>query len=252
MPGPRIRFEPRTMTYKADVMTGHRDKHYTTSLPTAIMMNKTHADIHQIVSKPVGISHVYVIRHRYGLSDINIYMYMIRHFKQSMGGVDHVYHKVGKCICRIGSKNWWGPCCFISLISIYCMCNIRHVYIVPCHRERIVPKTCQPPGDRSPRLPPSCQCETEFKRGYAALSPITRVVCREHFIEPTDNLRSEQDVHVVAGNAASNVKLMSTIAALSYSTLVPSNFRPESTIVIMSGIIQVTVWKCMLVLVCFS
>ena len=48
----------------------------------------------------------------------------------------------------------------------------------------------------------------------------SRVDCREHLIQPTDNLRSEQDVHVVAGNAASNVKLMSTIAALSYSTLV--------------------------------
>ena len=44
MPGPMI--EPRTTTYKADVITDHRDKHYITSLPTAIMMNKTHADIH--------------------------------------------------------------------------------------------------------------------------------------------------------------------------------------------------------------
>ena len=34
------------------------------------MINKTHADIHQMVSKPVGISHVYAIRHKYGLSDI--------------------------------------------------------------------------------------------------------------------------------------------------------------------------------------
>ena len=62
-------------------------------------------------------------------------------------------------------------------------------------------------------------------------------------------------MHVVAGNGgntSSNAKLMSTIAALSYSTLVPSNFRPESTGVIMSGIIQVTPCKCMLVLVCFS
>ncbi len=67
------------------------------------------------------------------------------------------------------------------------------------------------------------------KRGYAALSPSIRVDCREHLIEPTDNLRGEQDVHVVAGNASSHVKLMPTIAALSYSTLVPSNFRPEST-----------------------
>ena len=69
-------------TYKADVITGHRDKHYTTSLPTTIMMNKTHADIHQMVSKPIGISHVYAIRH----------------FKQSMGGVDRMYHNVGKCM----------------------------------------------------------------------------------------------------------------------------------------------------------
>ncbi len=79
MPGPRI--EPRTTTYKADVITGHRDKHYTTAPPTAIMMNKTQADIHQMVSKPVGISHVYAIRH----------------FKQSMGGVGHVYQNVGIC-----------------------------------------------------------------------------------------------------------------------------------------------------------
>ena len=71
--------EPRTTTYKADVITGHRDKHYTTSLPTAIMMNTTHADIHQMVSKPMGISRVYAIRH----------------FKQSMGGVDRVYQNVG-------------------------------------------------------------------------------------------------------------------------------------------------------------
>ena len=48
-------------------------------------------------------------------------------------------------------------------------------------------------------------------------------------IDPSDNLRSEQDVYVVAGNASPNPKLMSTIAALFYSTLVPSNFRPEST-----------------------
>ena len=53
MPGPRI--EPRTATNKADVITGHRDKHYITALPIAIMMNKTHADIHQMVSKPVGM-----------------------------------------------------------------------------------------------------------------------------------------------------------------------------------------------------
>ena len=70
MPGPRI--EPRTSKYKADVITGHRDKHYTTAPPTAIMMNKTHADIHQMISKPVGITHVYANRHRYGLSDIII------------------------------------------------------------------------------------------------------------------------------------------------------------------------------------
>ena len=68
MPGPRI--EPRTTKYKAYVITGHRDKHYTTVPPTAIMMNITHADIHQMVIKPVGISHVYAIRHRYGLSDV--------------------------------------------------------------------------------------------------------------------------------------------------------------------------------------
>ena len=48
-------------------------------------------------------------------------------------------------------------------------------------------------------------------------------------IEPSDNLRTEQDVHVVAGNALPNVKLMSMIAALSYSTLVPRNVRSEST-----------------------
>ena len=95
MPGARI--EPRTTKYKADVITGHRDKHYTTAPPTAVM-NKTHADIHQMVSKPVGISHVYAIRHKYGLSDI--YIYMIRHFKQSMGGVDRVYQNVGKCIMQ--------------------------------------------------------------------------------------------------------------------------------------------------------
>ena len=76
MPGPRI--EPQTTTYKADVITGHRDKHYTTAPPTAIMMNKTHADIHQMVSKPIGISHVYAIRH----------------FKQYMGGIDRVYQNV--------------------------------------------------------------------------------------------------------------------------------------------------------------
>ena len=74
--------------------------------------------------------------------------------------------------------------------------------------------------------------------GYATLSSNIRVDCREHLIDPSDNLRSEQHVRVVAGNASPNVKLMSTIAALSYSTLVPSNFRPES---IMPGIIQVTV-----------
>ena len=68
MPGPRI--EPRKTKYKADMITGHRDKHYTTVPPTAIMMNKPHADIHHMVSKPVGISHLYAIRHMYVLSDI--------------------------------------------------------------------------------------------------------------------------------------------------------------------------------------
>ena len=70
-------------------------------------------------------------------------------------------------------------------------------------------------------------------QGYAALSPNIRVDCREHLMAPTDNLRSEQDVHVVAGNvgnASSNAKLMSTIGALSYSTLVANNFLLESTI----------------------
>ncbi len=47
-----------------------------------------------MVSKPVGISQVNAIRHRYGLSD------MITHFKQSMGGVDRVYQNVGKCIMQ--------------------------------------------------------------------------------------------------------------------------------------------------------
>ena len=144
MPGQMI--EPRTTTYKADVITGHRDKHYTASLPTTIMMNQTHADIHQMVSKPIGISHVYAIRH----------------FKQSMGGVDRVYQNVGKCICRIGSKNWWWP----LLLFFLDICNIRHICIVPCHRERIVLKICQPPGEGSSRyctrrLPQSRQCETE-------------------------------------------------------------------------------------------
>ena len=100
MPG--LRIEPLTTKYKADVITGHRDKHYTTAPPTAIMMNKTDANIHQMVSKPVGIFHVYDIRHRYGLSDI----YMIRHFKQSMGGVDRVYLNVGKCIMQDRIKEW--------------------------------------------------------------------------------------------------------------------------------------------------
>ena len=68
LPGPRI--EARKTKYKADVITGHRDNHYIIAPPTAVMMNKTHADIHQMVSKPVGISHLYAIRHRYGLSDI--------------------------------------------------------------------------------------------------------------------------------------------------------------------------------------
>ncbi len=58
------------------------------------MMNKTHADIHQVVSKPVGISQVNAITHRYGLSD------MIIHFKKSMGGVDRLYQNVGKCIMQ--------------------------------------------------------------------------------------------------------------------------------------------------------
>ena len=142
MPGPRI--EPRSTTYKADVVTGHRDNQYTTPPPTAaIMMNQTHADIHQLVSKPVGISPVYAIRH----------------FKQSMGGV--VYQNVGEMHIYTGSDQiiGGGPCCCTSLIS---MCNIRHICIVPCHGERIVPNTCQPSGDRSPMycirmLPQSCQ-----------------------------------------------------------------------------------------------
>ena len=114
------RIEPRTTNYKANVITGHRDKHYTTSLPTTIMMNQTHADIHQMVSKPIGNSHVYAIRH----------------FKQYMGGVDRVYQNVGKCIiCRIGSKNWWWPL-LLYFLDIY-MCR-RHICIVPCHRERII------------------------------------------------------------------------------------------------------------------
>ena len=148
MPGPRI--EPRTTTYRADVITGRRDKHYTTSLPTTIMMNKTHADIYQMVSKPMGICHVYATRH----------------FKQSMCGVDRVYQNVGKCIlCRIGSKNCWWPL-LLYFLDIYIMCNRRQICIVPCHRERIVPKTCQPLGERSPkyctrRLPQSRQWETE-------------------------------------------------------------------------------------------
>ena len=148
MPGPRI--EPQITTYKADdVLTGHRDKHYTTSLPTTIMINQTHADIHQMVSKPMRISHVYAIRP----------------FKQSMCGVDRVHQNVGKCICRIGSKNLWRPL-LPYFLDIYIMCNRRHICIVPCHRERIVPKTCQPPGEIPPRyctrrLPESRQWETE-------------------------------------------------------------------------------------------
>ena len=88
------------------------------------------------------------------------------------------------------------------------------------------------------------------RHGYAALCQnIIRVDCREHLIEPSDNLRSEQVMHVVAqhaGNALSNAKLMSTIAALSYSTL--KSF-PARKHYIMSGIIQVTVCKCVLALV---
>ena len=86
MPGPRV--EPQTNECPLDVLI----KQYTTAPPTAIMMNQTHADIHQMVSKPVGISHVYAIIH----------------FKQSMGGVDRVYQNVGNA-CRIGSKKWWWP-----------------------------------------------------------------------------------------------------------------------------------------------
>ena len=112
------------------------------------------------------------------------------------------------------------------------MCNRRHICIVPCHRERIVPNTCQPPGERSPRyctrrLPQSRQWETEGRVCHA-IPKHHRVDCREHLIDPSDSLRSEQDVYDVAGNASPNPRLMSTIAALFYSTLVPSNFRPES------------------------
>ena len=99
MPGPRI--EPRTTAYKADVITGHRDRHYNIELPTAIMMNKTHADIHQMVSKPVWSSCVYTIIH----------------FKQSMGGV--MYQNDGKCIkCMIGSTDWWWPL-LLYFLDIY-------------------------------------------------------------------------------------------------------------------------------------
>ena len=43
-----------------------------------------------------------------------------------------------------------------------------------------------------------CHANGRQKRGYAALSPNITVDCREHLIEPTNNLRSEQDVYVVA------------------------------------------------------
>ena len=111
MPGTRI--AARTTTYKADVITGHRDKHYTTSLPTAIMMTKTHTDIHHMVSKSIGVSHGYANRH----------------FKQSMGGVDRVYQNVGKCICRIGSKNWWWPLLlyFLDIYIYICSTDVTSV-----------------------------------------------------------------------------------------------------------------------------
>ena len=143
-----------------------------------------------MVSKPMGISHVSAIRH----------------FKQSMGGVDRVYQNVGKCICRIGSKNVWWPL-LLYFIDIYIMCNIRHICVVPCHRERIVPNTCQLPGERSPRY---CTRRLPQSRQYQTEARICRAIAKHQswlsrtliiLIEPTDNLRSEQDVHVVAGNA---------------------------------------------------
>ena len=39
------------------------------------------------------------------------------------------------------------------------------------------------------------------RHGYVAPAQNIRVECREHFIEPSDNYRSEQNVHLVAGNA---------------------------------------------------
>ena len=93
----------------------------------------------------------------------------------------------------------------VALLLYFLDIYRRHICIVPCHRERIVPKTCQTPGDSSlrycTRRLPLSYVNVRQKRGYAALSPDIRVDCREHLIEPTDNLRSEQHVRVVAGNA---------------------------------------------------
>ena len=112
-------YKDRTTTYKADVITGHHDKHYTTPPPTAITMNATHADgdadIHQLVSKPVGISHVYAIRH----------------FKKPMGGADRVCQNVGKFICRISSKIGWWPL-LLYFLDIYIYICATDVTSVSC------------------------------------------------------------------------------------------------------------------------
>ena len=120
-----------------------------------------------------------------------------------------------------------GPCCCTPLISVYVQ-QMSHIYRALQQRKYSPKDVPTAKRDRHTQGFRSHANERQ-KRGYAALSPNIRVDCREHFIEPTDNLRSEQDVHVVAGNASSKSKLMSTIAALSYLTLVPSNFRPENT-----------------------
>ena len=49
-----------------------------------------------------------------------------------------------------------GPCCCTSLISVY-------VQQMPCHREMIVPKTCQSPGEIAKVLHTQASAVTPMK-----------------------------------------------------------------------------------------
>ena len=134
------------------------------------------------------------------------------------------------------------------------MCNTCHIFIVPCHRDRIVPKTCQPPGEIAKVLHTQASAVKQMgdrREGMQRYPQTSELIVANIWLNPLITWEVSKmcmlwhEMH----HQMQSWCPRSLHCRIQHWCQVISG---PKTLVIMSGIIQATVCKCMLVRVCFA